>query len=201
MRITTPGFQTADLQRESTERLRLGPPAAGPLAVVQLDLFRSIQYAVHNNRDYQTQMEDMYISTLDVLLERHVFEPQPFATSSVNISRGTGTLTTLDSGRDAWRYDSALAATETAGVKQRLPWGGDITAKALLEFTDALNNNTADGEAGQVAISGTIPLLRGAGMVNLEPLFQADRDLVYQVRSFENFRRNFVVRSPSSIST
>src|SRR3954466_6162436 len=61
-----PGFQTADLQRESTERLRLGPPAAGPQAVVQLDLFRSIGYAVRHGRDYQSQMEDMYLRTLDV---------------------------------------------------------------------------------------------------------------------------------------
>src|SRR5581483_11038299 len=174
-----PGFQTADLQRESVERLRLGPPAAGPQAVAQLDLFRPITYAVQHGRDYQSQMEDMYIKTLDVLLQRHAFEPQPFLTQGLQYTRGTGALDTLDSGRSAWRYTSALAATNTVGVRQRLPMGGDITAKALMEFTDALNDNTSDGESGQVAITGTIPLLRGAGMVNLEPLIQSERELVY----------------------
>src|SRR6185437_4722316 len=81
----------------------------------------------------------------------------------------------------------------TVGVNQRLPWGGQITAEALVDFTDALNDNTLDGETGQIALDGTIPLLRGAGMVNLEPLIQSERSLVYQVRSFEVFRRQFVI--------
>src|SRR6185437_16553938 len=84
----SPSLQTQDLQRESIERLRLGPPAAGPQAVIQLDLFRSINYAVHHGRDYQSRMEDMYISTLDVLLQRHAFEPQPFATQTITYNRG-----------------------------------------------------------------------------------------------------------------
>jgi outer membrane protein TolC len=189
----TPGFQTADLQRESTERLRLGPPAAGPEAVVQLDLFRSISYAVHNNRDYKSQMEDMYISTLGVLLQRHVFEPHPFATSELKYARGDGSPTTRPNGSERWKYDSALTATETVGLTQNLPMGGSITAQALMAFTDALNDNTDDGESGTIALSGTIPLLRGAGMVNLEPLILSERQLVYQIRDFESFRRDFVV--------
>ncbi len=71
--------------------------------------------------------------------------------------------------------------------------GGQVTAKALVNFTDALNDNTLDGESSQIALTGTIPLLRGAGMVNLEPLIQSERSLVYQVRSFETFRRNYVI--------
>jgi outer membrane protein TolC len=181
-----PGFQTADLQRESTERLRLGPPAAGPQAVIQLDLFRSINYAVHHGRDYQSKMEDMYISTLDVLLQRHAFEPQPFATQTIQYNRGLPDQNA--------KYNSALLATNTVGVRQRLPLGGEVTAKALVDFTDALNQNTADGESGQLALTGTIPLLRGAGMVNLEPLIQSERSLVYQIRDFENFRRDYVIR-------
>src|SRR5438874_2677778 len=143
---STPGFQTADLQRESTERLKLGPPAAGPQAVIQLDLFRSINYGVHHGRDYQSRMEDMYISTLDVLLQRHAFEPQPFATQTIEYSRGLP-----DS---SGKYDSALNATNTVGVRQRLPLGGVVTARALVDFTDALNQNTADGESGQLALTG-----------------------------------------------
>jgi outer membrane protein TolC len=180
-----PGFQTSDLQRESTQRLRLGPPAAGPQAVVQLDLFKAIEYGVHNSRDYQTQMEDMYTSTLDVLLERHAFELRPFATSSIQYVRGA-----KDSDS---RYRSALEAANTVGVRQRLPYGGEVTARALVNFVDALNDNTSDGETSEIALSGTIPLMRGAGMVNLEPLIQSERDLVYRVRAFETFRRQFAV--------
>src|SRR4051812_5756126 len=113
----SPGFQTADLQRESTERLKLGPPAAGPQAVVQLALFRSINYAVHHGRDYQSRMEDMYISTLDVLLQRHAFEPQPFATQSITYNRGLPNDVVLHDkpDRTVSRFDSALIATNTVG--------------------------------------------------------------------------------------
>src|SRR5262245_25315275 len=41
-------FQTEDIARESLQRLKLGPPAAGAQAVVQLDLFKAIQYAVQH---------------------------------------------------------------------------------------------------------------------------------------------------------
>src|SRR5258707_9083969 len=57
----------------------------------------------------------------------------------------------------------------------------------------ALDGNAASGEDASVVLSGTIPLLRGAGMVNLEPLINGERSLVYQVRTFENFRRDFVI--------
>jgi outer membrane protein TolC len=44
-----------------------------------------------------------------------------------------------------------------------------------------------------MVLRGSLPLLRGAGMVNLEPLVTEERSLVYQVRAFENFRRDFVI--------
>jgi outer membrane protein TolC len=42
-------------------------------------------------------------------------------------------------------------------------------------------------------LSASIPLLRGAGMVNLEALIQSEREIIYEVRAFETYRRQFVV--------
>src|SRR5204862_7996508 len=75
-------------RRESRERLRLGPPAAGPLAVVQLDLFRALEYGVQHSRTFQTRMEDLYLAALDVTLQRHLFEPRPFGTQTFTYSGG-----------------------------------------------------------------------------------------------------------------
>src|SRR5439155_11778593 len=58
-------------------------------------------------------------------------------------------------------------------------------------------HQTLDGESAQLALSGSIPLLRGAGLVNLEPLIFSERQLVYEVRAFEDFRRTFVVNVAS----
>src|SRR5207247_98701 len=56
-----------------------------------------------------------------------------------------------------------------------------------------LNDNSQSAEPASVALTGSLPLLRGAGLVNLEPLIGAERELVYQVRTFEDFRRQFAV--------
>jgi outer membrane protein TolC len=166
----------------ATERLRLGPPATLD-PTTTLDLFQAVEYAVQHSREYQTRMEDLYLAALSVTLERHLFEPRPFA--------NVGALYT--GGQLDVDYRSALSITSTAGVRQQLPYGGEIVAQGLVSFVNALSDNVVGGESAELALSGTIPLLRGAGMVNLEPLIRSERQLVYAVRTFEDFRRNFVV--------
>jgi outer membrane protein TolC len=163
-------------------RLRLGPPTAPP-ARHTFELFGALGYAVQNSRDYQTRMEDLYLAALNVTLQRHLFSPRPFVTQTLRYSGGQ-----LDV-----NYRSAMTATSTVGVRQQLPYGGEIEAAALVSFVQALNDNSTDGENAAVTLSGSIPLLRGAGLVNLEPLIASERTLVYEVREFEDFRRTFAV--------
>jgi outer membrane protein TolC len=168
------------------ERLRLGPPSS--LSKVQIfDLFQALEYAVQHSREYQNRMEDLYLATLDVTLERHLFSPRPFARTGLEYTGGQ-----LDIG-----YRSALNVTNTVGIRQQLPYGGEIVAQGLFDIVRALNDNVSNGESAQAALSGTIPLLRGAGLVNLESLISAERELVYEVRAFEEFRRQFVVQVAS----
>src|SRR5438874_6725468 len=174
-------------QQRVQERLLLGPPAAGA-NILSLDFFRTLEYALTHSRDYQSRMEDLYLAALDVTLQRHLFEPRPFATQSFTYTGGQKDL----------GYKSALSAVTSVGVRQQLPYGGELTAQALMTLVDALNNNTTSGESASVALTGSIPLLRGAGLVNLEPLIDSERQLVYQVRDFEEFRRSFVVQIASA---
>ena len=170
-------------RQPAMERLRLGPPTTMPTASV-FDLFQAIDYGVEHSRDYQTRMEDLYLAALDVTLERHLFSPRPFAETGVQYTGGQ---------RDV-NFRSALAVTNSVGVRQQLPYGGEIVAQALVDFVSAISDTAESGERAELILSGTIPLLRGAGAVNLEPLVQAERDLVYEVRSFEDFRRSFAVQ-------
>jgi outer membrane protein TolC len=66
-------------------------------------------------------------------------------------------------------------------------------AQGLVNFVSALHGRADSGEDASVVLSASIPLLRGAGMVNLEPLIAGERRMVYEVRAFENFRRDFVI--------
>lgn len=165
------------------ERLRLGPPAPG-VAPLRFDLFRSLAYAVQNSRTYKDQMEDVYETALGVTLERHLFSPRPFANVGARVSGGDEDLD----------YETALVVTNQVGVRQRLPYGGEIVAQALVDFVQAVNGNVAEGESAALALSASVPLLRGAGLINLEGLISSERDLIYRIRQFEEFRRDFVIQ-------
>lgn len=173
---------TPTARRVILERLRFGPPA-GFGDAMRLELFGALRYAIANSREYRSQMEALYLAALDVTLERHLFTPRPFASVGARYNGGQ-----LES-----NYNAALTAVGSAGVRQRLPYGGEIVASGLVEFVQALDGNVQDGESAEAALTGTIPLLRGAGMVNLEPLISSERELVYSTREFEAYRRNFVV--------
>jgi outer membrane protein TolC len=181
-------FSAIDRVRNFTrEPFKQGPPATISSAH-RFSLFDSIGYAVENSRAYQTQMESLYLAALDVTLERHLFEPRPFA----NVRLG------YDGGQGDVNYRSALNVTSEAGVRQRLPLGGEIVASGLVGFINALSDNTADGETAELALRGSIPLLRGFGMVNLESLIQSERNVIYSVRNFESYRRNFAISVASN---
>lgn len=165
-----------------------GPPTPGDVAVA-LDLLGSVQYAVTHARDYQDRMEDLFLVTLDVTLQRHLFEPLPFAQTETN-------FTGNQSGPSAHfgtPYNQALNVVNRVGVKQQLPYGGEIVAQQIVSVTDGLNKYTQDGQDATTALTASIPLLKGAGLVNLEPLIASERQLVYAVRSFETYRRRFAV--------
>jgi outer membrane protein TolC len=194
-----PDLGVAAVERKATDRVRLGPPS--PFAQInRFDLFNSLGYGIQHSRQYQDQLETLYETALTVTLQHHLLlEPQPFATSSLEYNGGQFDVATR----------SAMTATETVGVNQPLPYGGQVSASALVQFVDALDNqavqtsSTTPGvqtvtesvgaEASQISLSANVPLLRGAGTANLEPYIQSQRQLIYQVRAFENYRRNFVV--------
>ena len=181
-------FSTGEdaVRRVTREELIFGPPVTVD-EVLRLGLFDSLKFAVDHSRGYRDQMEQVYLTALDVTLQRHLFRPRPFA----NVSE------TVNGNRRDPGFNAALSSVVNAGVRQQLPYGGEIVASALVSFVDVLQGNLADGESAQLALTATVPLLRGAGWVNLEPLIQQERALVYAVRDFEFFRRNFAVQVAS----
>ena len=170
------------------ERLQLGPPSPLQEQITRLDLFGALRYAVMNSREYKSRMEDLYLTALDVSLERHLFSPRPFARTGLRYSGG---------GRNV-DYDAALTATSAVGVRQRLPYGGEVIAEAAVDFVQAIRGNTENGENASVALAASLPLLRGAGLVNLESLIQSERQVIYEIRAFEEFRRDFALQVASN---
>lgn len=153
-----------------------------------LDLEGILATAIRSAPDYRREKEELFLTTLSLIIERHLWGPRFFSGVSGQLS---GTPEDGD-------FDTVGSLVADLGVTQRLPYGGSVSARALVDYVAFLqqsSTSTADEETqgGAVELSLNLPLLRGAGMVAREDLIQAERDLTYAVRGFERFRREFLV--------
>ncbi|MDZ4773256.1 MAG: TolC family protein [Planctomycetota bacterium] len=145
-----------------------------PLALVEV-----LQIASGNSRDYQRQKERLFLAALDLTLERWRFA----------IQKG-GTLNALVEGSG----DTAEQATGDASfsLARLLGTGATVIGSLGLNLTRSLIGSDGWHPTSDLGVSISQPLLAGFGArIVKEPLTQAERDLVYQVRAFERFRRTF----------
>jgi outer membrane protein TolC len=163
-------------------------PVAPGRTRLTFSLDDAFNYALEHSRDYQLRKEDLYIEALNVVLARHQFEPRLFATTSADfIGRG-----------ESSDFQNALSASQSIGVRQRLPYGGEVVASGLVSAVNELRSKAGDSESATAVLQANIPLLRGAGIVAQEDLIQSERNLVYEVRDFERYRRAFLVQVAQS---
>ncbi|MFQ5461856.1 MAG: TolC family protein [Phycisphaerae bacterium] len=144
----------------------------------------ALHYGMQHGRDLQNAKEDLYLAALDLTLERHLWTPQFASAISADFA---------DFGQ-VRKFDRAMSAVADASVSQRLPLGGEITARMIGTLMRDLGRHITSGETGQVIIDANLPLFRGAGKVAYESRYAAERELIYAVRSYERFRRSFVVQ-------
>ncbi|MBL8801110.1 MAG: TolC family protein [Planctomycetes bacterium] len=146
-----------------------------------LGLVRVLEVAAENSRDYQRRKEDLYLAALDLTLERFAFAAQRSGQLSALLS-GTG--------------DEAQAASAGGGfaVRRLLGTGAALIGDVGLSLARNLSSGDGWDVASDMGIRVTQPLLRGFGRrIVLEPLTQAERNVVYAARTFERFRRTFGV--------
>jgi hypothetical protein len=155
-----------------------------------------------NARIYQTNLENLYAAALNVTLQRFAFEPQFVAgMSPLTAAAGIGLpvnptnqffYTTKETGTQT----SRLSLGTVAGFGKFFQSG----ARLITGFANQTVFNFAGSTPRQPQVQSFLPLsivqpfLRGGGRaVALEPLTQAERSLVYALRSFAKFRQEFVV--------
>lgn len=155
---------------------------------VRLTLLEAIEIAAKNNRDFQSQKETLYQTALSLDLEAHDFQTtfRGMLNGSIQSSYGTRRNTGSVVGADG-----SLARKFKNGVELSSALSVDL-AKMLSGDRGSSFGLTYDG-------SLSVPLLRGSGkFIVTEPLTQAERNLVYQVREFEQYKRRFVVSIANS---
>lgn len=150
-----------------------------------LTLEQAAELGLINSREFQTRRENVYLTALPVTLERFAFAAQFFALDTA-IREWAGRESAVGS-RNRWQ------SLSSAGFSKLFSTG----ALLLVRFAnDTVVNLT--GKDRHTVSTSTInldfvqPFLRGGGKaVTLEPLTQVERNLVYELRSYARFRKQF----------
>jgi outer membrane protein TolC len=156
-------------------RIERAVPDSGVMSLAQ-----AVAIATAYNRDYQRQKEQLYLKALDLTLARHQFSRQWFGTVDAKYNR--------DGDNESLTSNSGL------GFDQLLADGAQISLNIALDWARLLTTNPSTSLASFLNAGATQPLLRGGGReVVQENLTQAERDVLYQIRSFNRYRKDFVV--------
>ncbi|MBL8731904.1 MAG: TolC family protein [Planctomycetes bacterium] len=160
------------------------PPVAGAAAPVrQFDLRSALATAVSQNREFLARREGLFRSGLSLALTRFQFGPQFQSALSYLLPLSQGGV-------------GSNQANVSLSASQILPTGGSVAVNGGLGATWPFGPDAADASYGSSAgVTLQQPLLRGAGRdIAYESLTQAERDITYQIRDFENFRESFTIQ-------
>jgi len=153
-------------------------------ATVSINLQDAFRIAQSNAREYLTAEEEYTLSSINLLIERHQWGPRFFATSTLGVS-----------GDATGSSDIPLSIINELLVTRRLQSGGQVEARMVWNATEQLRRTATEDyiQSSSLVLSGDVPLLRGAGPAARETLIQSERNLVYAARTYERFRREFLV--------
>jgi hypothetical protein len=152
----------------------------------RLRLNQSVELALYNAREFQDRREDLYLAALPVTLERFSFAAQAFASEQI-IRQATGTQYP-GTGGNLWSING------TAGFNRTFATGGTLLVRLANQIVVNLSGPQPQFSMSNLGLTFIQPLLRGGGWaVTLENLTQAERTLLYAIRSYARFRKVFYV--------
>ena len=150
--------------------------------VLKLNRERSMELSLLHSREYQTAVENVYLAALPVSLQRFAFDTQWV---------GGIDLLARRQGND---FDT-FSKRSSLGLRRQFASGGELLA-------DFSNTMVWDFSGGNIRAGSVLsfqflqPLMRGAFReIQLEPLTQAERNLLYTVRDFARFRQTFYINT------
>ena len=154
--------------------------------IPKLTLRDIIDIAVINSRDYQTQKESLYLTSLQLAQERFLYQ---FRLSS----NGFGTGANFTHNRSGGTTVNGLSIPTNVRAQKALVTGGDLFASFANSILLTFNGPSgfAANVSSDVLLELSQPLIQTD--VRFESLTQAERNLVYAARDFARFRKQFFV--------
>lgn len=146
----------------------------------------SLTLALLHSREYQTEVERVYLQALTLSFERFQFDVQAFAGNTTRYDhRGNSSLP---------GESNLLTTSNDALVTRNLAAGGQLLADFANQFVWEFTGKNVSMASSGLLLAFSQPLMRGAyRQVQLENLTQSERNVLYAVRSFARFRRIFYV--------
>jgi len=161
---------------------------------VVLDMAGAVQLALLNSDDYQTELENLYLSALDVSFERFRFDTQFFG--------GNDTFFTADGQvRGGGRARSQLSTDTDLQMRRMFATGGEMVVGLANSFVWEFSGANSETAFTLLDFSLVQPLLRAGGRAQvMERLTLAERTLLANVRQMERFRRGFYAEITTGIN-
>ncbi len=154
--------------------------------LVKVSLPELVDLSYIHSRDYQSNLEDLYLSALALTQQRYAL--------GVRFLGLTGTEPGASVNAPLSRPGAGGSSTQKFGVSQLLPAGGQLAVELANTVTWAFGQN-ASNTAPSIGYSVTQPLLFKAGRkIALEPLTQAERNVLYDARTVARFRQTLFVQ-------
>ncbi|EMI28642.1 hypothetical protein RESH_00804 [Rhodopirellula europaea SH398] len=154
--------------------------------ILELNSENAVKIALLHSPDYQRQMEQLYLSALDVSSQRFQFDTQYFAGAGASFTQNDQRFGAF---RDS---DSTTSVGGDVALRRQFATGANL----LVNFANEVvwNLSGPDTRTTSTVLDFTLlqPLLRGAGRDRImELLTLSERRLLANVRNFERFRRGF----------
>lgn len=181
----------ARIEEELVRGLAVAPPPGQPVPPSPhpflLTLEQTVELGFINSREFQTVREELYLSALPVTVERFSFAAQPFLFGDIIRQRKGGTSTAAGP-RNGWVADTS------AGVTKLFPTGALLLMNLANQTVYNLGSGLSTSSVSTVSLDLVQPLLAGGGWaVALEPLTQAERNLLYAIRDYMRLRQQYFV--------
>jgi outer membrane protein TolC len=154
-----------------------------------LTLADALDFAVHRNRVYLTRKEVVYLQALALTKTRQQYGP---------IADGGGSSVFTEAQTKAGVNDfvrkSTLISKGDVGLRYLMRTGAVLALDLTSDFARTFTGNVRSLSDSRVAATLTQPLLRGAGVLAaVEPLRQDERNVLYAIREFTQYRKSFTV--------
>ena len=176
--------------------------AEGEVGASIISLNAALDLAFQHSKEYQAQKERLYLEALALTFDRYRYTPTFSASGSGDYQWDTTDQFVIDmqamTGATAISTSESTVARSNLGARYLLKSGGAIALNLTNNFTRFLSGDVSEFSTGALIGSFTQPLLRDFGSdIETEALLQAERDLLYQLRDFTRFRKEFAVQVAS----